>query len=95
MLTEQCPRCDGRAVIKSLPTLAAEVLRAIQRDASRRDHGGMLLVKLNPDMARYLYGPGFKGLEELEQQLDVKVVLKSKDGLEPGAFEISQAPAAA
>jgi ribonuclease G len=95
MVTEQCPRCDGRAVIKSLPTLAAEVLRAIQRDASRRDHGGMLLVKLNPDMARYLYGPGFKGLEELEQRLDVKVVLKSKDGLEPGAFEISQAPAAA
>jgi ribonuclease G len=95
MLTEQCPRCEGRAVIKSLPTLAAEVLRAIQRDASHRDHGGMLLVKLNPDMARYLYGPGFKGLEELEQRLNVKVVLKSKDGLEPGAFEISQAPAAA
>ncbi len=95
MLTEQCPRCDGRAVIKSMPTLAAEVLRGIQRDASRRNHGGMLLVKLNPDMARYLYGPGFKGLEELEQRFEVKVVLKSKDGLEPGAFEISQAPAAA
>jgi hypothetical protein len=55
----------------------------------------MLLVKLNPEIARYLYGPGFKGLEELEQRFDVKVVLKSKDGLEPGAFEISQAPAAA
>ncbi len=95
MLTDQCPRCNGRAVIKSIPTLAAEVLRGIQRDASRRNHGGMLLVKLNPDMARYLYGPGFKGLEELEQRFDVKVVLKSKDGLEPGAFEISQAPAAA
>jgi ribonuclease G len=95
MLTEECPRCAGRAVIKSMPTLAAEVLRAIQRDASHRNHGGMLLVKLNPEMARYLYGPGFKGLEELEQRLDVKVVLKSKDGLEPGAFEISQAPAAA
>jgi len=95
MLTEPCARCNGRAVIKSLPTLAGEVLRGIQRDASRRNHGGMLLVKLNPDMARYLYGPGFKGLEELEQRFDVKVVLKSKEGLEPGAFEISQAPAAA
>jgi ribonuclease G len=95
MLTEQCPRCEGRAVMKSTPTLAAEILRGIQRDASRRNHGGMLLVKLNPDVARYLYGPGFKGLEELEQRFDVKVVLKSKEGLEPGAFEISQAPAAA
>ena len=95
MLTDQCPRCEGRAVIKSIPTLAAEILRGIQRDASRRNHGGMLLVKLNPDIARYLYGPGFKGLEELEQRFDVKVVLKSKEGLEAGAFEITQAPAAA
>jgi len=95
MLTEQCPRCEGRSVIKSMPTLASEILRGIQRDASRRNHGGMLLVKLNPEMARYLYGPGFKGLEELEQRFEVKVVLKSKDGLEPGAFEITQAPAAA
>ncbi|HKD66709.1 MAG TPA: Rne/Rng family ribonuclease [Candidatus Binataceae bacterium] len=95
MLTEQCPRCEGRAVVKSMPTLAGEILRAIQRDASRRNHGGMLLVKVNPEMARYLYGPGFKGLEELEQHFDVKLVLKSKDGLEPGALEISQAPAAA
>ncbi|HEY2104757.1 MAG TPA: Rne/Rng family ribonuclease [Candidatus Binataceae bacterium] len=95
MLTDQCPRCTGRGVIKSTPALAAEILRGIQRDASRRNHGGMLLVKLNPEIARYLYGPGFKGLEELEQRFDVKVVLKSKDGLEPGAFEISQAPAAA
>ncbi len=95
MLTDQCPRCEGRAVIKSIPTLAAEILRGIQRDASRRNHGGMLLVKVNPDMARYLYGPGFKGLEELEQRFEVKVVLKSKEGLETGAFEITQAPAAA
>jgi ribonuclease G len=95
MLTEPCAKCNGRAVVKSLPTLAGEVLRGIQRDASRRNHGGMVLVKLNPDMARYLYGPGFKALEELEQRFEVKVVLKSKEGLEPGAFEISQAPAAA
>jgi ribonuclease G len=95
MLTEPCAKCNARAVVKSLPTLAGEVLRAIQRDASRRNHGGMLLVKLNPDMARYLYGAGFKGLEELEQRFEVKVILKSKEGLEPGALEISQAPAAA
>ncbi len=30
-----------------------------------------------------------------EYQLNSKIVLRSKDGLEPGAFELSQAPAAA
>ena len=95
LLTEQCPRCEGRSVIKSLPTIAGEVLRAIQREVSRRGHGGMLMVKLNPDIARYLYSSGTMALEELEQRFDTKIVLKSKEGLEPADFEISQAPAAA
>jgi ribonuclease G len=95
MLTEQCPHCQGRRVVKSVPTLAAAILRGLQRDVSRRDHGGMLVVKLGPELARYLYGPGFAALEELEQRFNVKIVLKSKEGMEPGVFEISQAPAAA
>ncbi|HLH78244.1 MAG TPA: Rne/Rng family ribonuclease, partial [Candidatus Binataceae bacterium] len=95
LLTEQCPQCEGRRVVKSIPTLTADVLRGLQREVTRRNHGGMLLVRLNPDIARYLYGPGFPALEELEQRFDVKIVLKSKQDLEPGVFEVSQAPAAA
>ena len=34
-------------------------------------------------------------LEALEEKLGAKVVLRSKEGLEPGAFELSKAPAAA
>jgi ribonuclease G len=94
-LTEQCPRCQGRRVVKSIATVAAEVIRGIRREATRRTLGDMLIVKLSPEVARYLYDNGSKDLEALEEKLSVKVVLRSKDGLEPGAFELSQAPAAA
>ena len=95
LLTDTCPRCDGRRVVKSVPTLAAEVLRGIQREAVSKSAGDMLIVKLNPEVARYLYDHGAKDLETLEQRLSTKIVLRSNDGIEPGAFELARAPAAA
>jgi len=47
LLTDNCPRCEGRRVVKSVPTLAAEVLRGIQREAVSKSAGDMLIVKLN------------------------------------------------
>jgi ribonuclease G len=95
LLTDTCPRCDGRRVVKSVPTLAAEVLRGIQREAVSKSAGDMLIVKLNPEVARYLYDHGAKDLETLEQRLSTKIVLRSNDGIELGAFELARAPAAA
>ncbi|HEY6394523.1 MAG TPA: Rne/Rng family ribonuclease, partial [Candidatus Binataceae bacterium] len=95
LLTDQCPRCAGRRVVKSVPALAAEVLRGICREAIRRAAGDMLIVKLNPEIARYLYDNGAADLETLEKKLSAKIVLRSKEGLEPGVFELAQAPAAA
>jgi ribonuclease G len=95
LLTEQCTRCQGRRVVKSVPTLAAEVLRGIYRETIRRPHTDMIIVKINPEIARYLYDNCAQDLETLEHKLDSKIVLRSKEGLEPGAFELAQAPAAA
>lgn len=95
LLTETCAHCHGRRVVKSLPTLAAEVLRAVHREARRRPGIDMLVVKLNPNVARYLYDHGARDLETLERNLGLKVVLRSQEGLDPSAFELSQAPAAA
>ncbi len=95
LLTDTCPRCEGKRVVKSVPTLAAEVLRGVHREASRKTPGEMLMVKVSPDIARYLYDWGAKDLESLEQRLNTRIVLRSKEGLDPGAFELSAAPAAA
>ena len=67
MLTEQCPKCHGRRVVKSVATLAADVLRGIHRAAGRHPRSDLLVVKINPAVARYLYDVGAKDLGVLEQ----------------------------
>ena len=95
LLTDACPHCEGRRVVKSVPTLAAEVLRGVHREARRRSGDDMLLVKVHPGVARYLYDHGGRDLEALERRVGIKIVLRAMEGLEPGSFELSLVPAAA
>ena len=95
MLTETCPRCNGCRVVKSVATLAADVLRGLQRAAGRNPQTDLLVAKVNPEVARYLYGAGGKALQSTEERLGVKIVLRSSESVQPGAFELVQATAAA
>jgi ribonuclease G len=95
LLTEQCPRCLGRRVVKSVPTLAAEVLRGLHREVTRHAHDELIMVKVSPEVARYLYDFASRDLEVLEQRLDTRIVLRSKEGLDPGSFELAPGPVAA
>jgi ribonuclease G len=95
LLTDTCPRCHGRRVVKSVATLAAEVLRGIHRAVGGHPRGDVLVVKINPEVARYLYDVGARDLDMLERRLEVKIALRSTESIEPGAFELVQATAAA
>jgi ribonuclease G len=95
MLTETCPRCNGCRVVKSVATLAADVLRGLQRAAGRNPQTDLLVAKVNPEVARYLYDLGSKALQTAEERLGVKIVLRSSEAVQPGAFELVQATAAA
>jgi ribonuclease G len=95
MLTESCPRCNGCRVVKSVATLAADVLRGLQRAAGRNPQTDLLVAKVNPDVARYLYDLDNKALQTAEERLGVKIVLRSSEAVQPGAFELVQATAAA
>jgi ribonuclease G len=95
LLTEQCATCHGRRVVKSVATLAADVLRGIHRAAGRHPRSDLLVVKVNPAVARYLYDIGAKDLGVLEARLNIKIVLRSTESIEAGAFKLVQSTAAA
>lgn len=95
MLTEPCAHCAGRGLVKSVPTLAAEVVRGIQRAAALQPRTDMLVVKVNPAVARFLYDTGSKELERAERLIEAKIVLRSSEAVAPGAFEVAPATAAA
>jgi ribonuclease G len=95
MLTETCPRCNGCRVVKSVATLAADVIRGIQRAVGRNPQSDLLVAKVNPEVARFLYNLDNKALQTAEERLGVKIVLRSSEAIQPGAFELLQATAAA
>ena len=95
MLTEPCPRCSGCRVVKSVATLAAEVMRGLQRAAGRNPKIDLLVAKVNPEVARYLYDLDNQALQAAEKRLGVKIVLRSSEAVQPGAFELLPATAAA
>lgn len=95
LLTETCPRCTGRRVIKSVATLAADVMRGIQRAAGRHPRTEMLVAKVHPEVARYLYNVAAQELELAERRLGIKIVLRSAEDVVPGAFELQRTTAAA
>ena len=95
MLTETCPRCNGCRVVKSVATLAADVMRGIQRAAGRNPQSDLLVAKVNPEVARFLYDLDNKALQAAEERLGVKIVLWLSEAIQLGAFELLQATAAA
>ncbi|HKV56048.1 MAG TPA: Rne/Rng family ribonuclease [Candidatus Binataceae bacterium] len=95
MLTDTCPRCNGCRVVKSVATLAADVMRGIQRAAGRNPRTDLLVAKVNPEVARYLYDVGGAALQTAEERLGLKIVLRSSEAIQPGSFELLPASAAA
>ena len=85
LLTDTCPRCQGSRVVKSVPTLAAEVLRGVHREALKKPPTEMLMVKVSSQVARYLYDYGAKDLKNASTALHEDSV-RSKDGIELGVF---------
>jgi ribonuclease G len=86
-LHADCPTCHGTGHLRSLPTLAFEVLRELRREASRNSTGS-LYVNVTPDLADLLYSEHFADLEQLEGQLGRRVVVRALGHYHPEQFEV-------
>ena len=79
LLSAQCPTCRGSGVTKADATLAAEIYRAVQAKvaaAGEAQNGREILVRVHPDVARYLEGDGQEDLARLAQLLDRKLTIQ-------------------
>jgi ribonuclease G len=78
LLSTVCPTCKGSGITKSDATLAAEIFRGAQAKAATAGdtNGRELVIRVHPDLARYLEGDGQEGLERLARALDRKVTIQ-------------------
>ena len=86
-LTDTCPYCNGRGVIKSEQTVANEVLRAIAR-ALLREHTPTVLVNMHPSIADYLYANESEELSNIETSGNTSIIPVAREGYHREQFEI-------
>ena len=89
LLCSACPQCEGRGLVRSIPTTAYHVLRSIHREAAGKPGNGRITVKVHPEVAAFLYGEANGELEELERRLRRYVVIKTTEGVSQEHFELA------
>ena len=66
------------------------MMRAIYRAAGRHPRADLFVIKVNPEVARYLYDAGAKDLGVMEERLGAKIVLRSTESILPGPSKSSR-----
>jgi len=89
-LLSPCPHCDGRGRIKSSVTIAYDLLRAIKRQQTNLENGKNIVVRLHPDIANFLYDEKNNSLENLEREINRRIIIKVSQELRHEQYEISE-----
>ena len=89
-LLSPCPHCDGRGRIKSPVTIGYDVLRAIKKQQMNLENGKNIIVRLHPDVANFLYDEKNNSLDNLEREINHKIIIKASQELRHEQYEISQ-----
>ena len=90
-LLRPCPHCEGRGRIKSAATVAYDVLRAIKRQQATVENGKNIVVRLHPDIANFLYDEKNNSLENLEREINHRIIIKASQELHHEKYEIAEA----
>ncbi len=86
-LTESCPYCSGSAVIKSTPTICNDIFIEMRKLASELS-GKIVQLRVNPDIARAFKEEERRVLNDLENDIGQKIVLKSDAQLHHEQFDV-------
>ena len=88
-LLSPCPHCEGRGRVKSPVTIAYDLLRAIKKQQVDLENGKNIIVRLHPDVANFLYDEKNNSLDNLEREINHKIIIKASAELRHEKYEIS------
>jgi len=94
-LCEPCAHCDGRGFVRSVETLAYDVMRRVRREAALNPKAERLHIRVPPRVAEFLTGAEAAALHALEHELSKKIVIKAATDLAGRTYEITAVEAAA
>ena len=83
-----CPYCEGAGYVKSVATIVSEILQEAHKIAGAIE-GKDVMLRVHPDVARFLKSNQNKYLEEIEEVLRKPVLVKGDPLLHTEKFDLT------
>jgi ribonuclease G len=83
-----CPHCEGAGYVKSVQTIVSEILQEAHKIAAAIE-GKDLLLRVHPDVAKYLKSSDNRYLEEIEDVVRRPVLIRSDPALHHEKFDLA------
>ncbi|MBV8818888.1 MAG: Rne/Rng family ribonuclease [Acidobacteriaceae bacterium] len=87
-LCSPCPYCEGAGYVKSVQTTVGEIVQEAQKIANAVE-GKDVLLRVHPEVAKFLKSSHNKYLEELEEVLRKPVLVKGDPNLHQDKFDLA------
>src|SRR5262245_58882929 len=88
LLTEPCPTCEGSGVVKSVTTVAYEILREVRRSGTLVDTE-KIDIECAPRVAEVLSRQERDYLDHLEKRFQKKIEVIGQKGWKPDQFRVA------
>lgn len=88
LLTEPCPTCEGSGVVKSVTTVAYEILREVRRSGTLVDNDKIEL-EASPRVADVLQKQEREYLDSLEKRFQKMITVVPQKGWKPDQFRVA------
>jgi ribonuclease G len=88
MLCEPCPYCEGKGYIKQKVTVAHEIFRTLDREASRYRGKSSTVISCHSEVADWIYAEEGEALEAIEMAIGHALVFKVEPNFHIEQFEI-------
>ncbi|MCX5615417.1 ribonuclease E/G [Bombella sp. TMW 2.2559] len=87
-----CPHCQGTGFIRGVESMALQVLRSVEDEASRR-RASDITVHVSPSIVLYMLNSKRAAISQLEQRHDMTIRFENNNSLPEGELRIErQAP---
>jgi hypothetical protein len=88
LLTEPCPICEGSGVVKSVVTVAYEILREVRRSGTLVDNE-KIEIECAPRVAELLSRQERDYLDHLEKRFQKLIIVVGQKGWKPDQYRVA------
>ncbi len=90
-LTEPCPSCEGKGRIKSVATIAYEIMRRIRYVAAAAPATGRIVVRAHAAVAAFLCEDESLAMDALERELGHRITVEPIEAPDHARFDVQAA----